>query len=131
MPPSSTVENYLKAIYQAQAASVKADAPVSVSSEHRAELDRRVESHARNPDESLTWGLVLDQLREHTGRQFDYRVVRALLRSDILAAFADMMRTSRDEAIPERAFDAASTVAIPVAMVHSAPPRVRQTQPHH
>jgi len=44
--------------------SVEADAPVSVSSEHRAELDSRVESRARNPDESLTWGLVLDQLRD-------------------------------------------------------------------
>jgi len=44
--------------------SISADAPVAVSPEQRAEIDRRVEAHERNPDDLLTWEQVLDQLRE-------------------------------------------------------------------
>ena len=44
--------------------SIDADAPVSVSPEQRAEIDRRIEAHERNPDEFLTWDEVLDQLRD-------------------------------------------------------------------
>ena len=44
--------------------SIDADAPVSISPEQRAEIDRRVEAHERNPDELLTWDQVLDQLRD-------------------------------------------------------------------
>ena len=44
--------------------SIEAYAPVSVSPEQRAEIDRRVEAHERNPDELLTWDEVLDQLRD-------------------------------------------------------------------
>jgi acyl-CoA reductase-like NAD-dependent aldehyde dehydrogenase len=47
--------------------------------------------------------MVLEQLQEHAGRQFDHRVVRALMRSDILATYADMMRTHREEAFAEAA----------------------------
>lgn len=41
---------------------------------------------------------VLDQLEEHRGRQFDHRVVNALVSSDILADYADMMRLHRAKA---------------------------------
>ena len=44
--------------------SIEADAPVSLSAEQRAEIDRRIDAHERNPDELLTWDQVLDQLRD-------------------------------------------------------------------
>ena len=44
--------------------SINADAPVSVSPEQRAEIDRRVAAHERNPDALLSWNEVLDQLRD-------------------------------------------------------------------
>jgi putative nucleotidyltransferase with HDIG domain len=40
---------------------------------------------------------VLTQLQEHAGRQFDHRVVRAIMRSDILADYAAAMRDQRDD----------------------------------
>jgi len=42
--------------------SIDADVPVVVSPEQRAEIDRRVETHERNPNELLTWGQAPDQL---------------------------------------------------------------------
>lgn len=39
---------------------------------------------------------VIDQLAEHAGRQFDHRVVRALVRSRILQDYADAMREARE-----------------------------------
>ena len=48
---------------------------------------------------ALPLTVVLEQLQQHAGRQFDHRVVRVLLRSDILAEFAEMMRTSRSEEV--------------------------------
>ena len=44
--------------------SIEADAPVTISPDQRAEIDRRVQAHERNPDELLTWDEVLDQLRD-------------------------------------------------------------------
>jgi putative addiction module component (TIGR02574 family) len=44
--------------------SIDAEAPVSVSPEQRAEIERRIQSHETNPGELLTWGDVLDQLRD-------------------------------------------------------------------
>ena len=44
--------------------SIDADAPVSISPEQRAEIDRRIAAHGKNPDELLTWDEVLDQLRD-------------------------------------------------------------------
>ncbi len=41
---------------------------------------------------------VLQQLREHAGSQFAPRVVRALLESDIISEYADIMRASRSPA---------------------------------
>ncbi len=43
--------------------SIEADTPVSLSSEKRAELDRRVRAHETNPDELLSWDQVLERLR--------------------------------------------------------------------
>jgi putative addiction module component (TIGR02574 family) len=44
--------------------SIDAEAPVSVSPEQRAEIERRIQSHETNPGELLTWDDVLDQLRD-------------------------------------------------------------------
>ena len=56
--------------------SIPADAPVAIPPEQRAELDRRIAAHERNPDELLTWDhQVLDGLRDqsqqHGGRGGD------------------------------------------------------------
>ncbi len=51
--------------------------------------------------EALPLTVVLEQLQDHAGRQFDHRVVRALMRSDILAEYAEMMRVHREEAASE------------------------------
>jgi putative nucleotidyltransferase with HDIG domain len=40
---------------------------------------------------------VLEQLEQHGGQQFDHRVVQALVRSDILAEYAETIRASRAE----------------------------------
>ena len=47
---------------------------------------------------ALPLTVVLEQLQEHAGRQFDHRVVRALMRSDILEEFAEVMRANREDA---------------------------------
>ena len=44
---------------------------------------------------ALPLTMVLEELQLHSGQQFDYRVVRSLLRSDVLADYAEMMRASR------------------------------------
>ena len=44
---------------------------------------------------ALPLPLVLEQLQEHAGRQFDHRIVRALIGSDILADYAELMRGTR------------------------------------
>lgn len=79
---------------------------------------------------ALPLSVVLEQLREHAGRQFDHRVVRALLRSDILGDYAERMKEAREETLLERAPDPA--MAIPGA-VSSARLRYqrRQTHPYH
>lgn len=43
--------------------SIESDTPVTLSLEQRAELDRRIKAHERNPDELLSWNQVLDRLR--------------------------------------------------------------------
>ena len=43
--------------------SIESDTPVSLSPEQRDEINRRIEAHQANPDESLTWDQVLDRLR--------------------------------------------------------------------
>ena len=41
---------------------------------------------------------VLEQLEQHRGQQFDHRVVQALVSSEILADYAEMMRGGRSDA---------------------------------
>lgn len=51
---------------------------------------------------ALPLSVVLDQLEEHAGRQFDARIVRMLLASDIVHEYARLMNQVRDspEALP-------------------------------
>ena len=44
---------------------------------------------------ALTVPVVLQQLSEHAGRQFDPTIVDAVLKSDILTDYADTMRLQR------------------------------------
>ncbi|MDA1102109.1 MAG: HD-GYP domain-containing protein [Gemmatimonadetes bacterium] len=48
---------------------------------------------------ALPLRIVLEQLEFHRGQQFDHRVVQALVRSDILVEFAELMRLSRAESV--------------------------------
>jgi putative nucleotidyltransferase with HDIG domain len=72
---------------------------------------------------------VLDQLKEHAGTQFDLGIVKLLLRSEILAAFADMMREEREKQ-REKAEDLVETVAgvtpLPVPSMRNRPHRLRR-----
>ena len=45
---------------------------------------------------ALSLQIVREQLREHAGRQFDHRAVRALMDSDILDEYSEIMRISRE-----------------------------------
>jgi putative nucleotidyltransferase with HDIG domain len=51
---------------------------------------------------ALSIDIVKQQLREHAGRQFDHRVIRALMTSNILADYDSIMRSSRSVPITER-----------------------------
>jgi putative nucleotidyltransferase with HDIG domain len=64
---------------------------------------------------ALPFATVLNELQEHAGRQFDHRVVRAVMRSDILEDYAAMMRTHREEASAEAAAEQASSLLPPAA----------------
>ncbi|MDH3206632.1 MAG: HD-GYP domain-containing protein [Gemmatimonadota bacterium] len=55
--------------------------------------------------DALSLSVVLEQLQEHAGRQFDHRVVKALVNTDILAAYAETMRAARQEQSAERTLD--------------------------
>ncbi len=46
---------------------------------------------------ALPLAVVLEQLELHAGKQFDHRVVKALVSSEILANFAELMRKERAE----------------------------------
>lgn len=46
---------------------------------------------------ALPLSVVLDQLQEHAGVQFDGHIVQTLVRSDILAGYAETMRAHREE----------------------------------
>jgi putative nucleotidyltransferase with HDIG domain len=48
---------------------------------------------------ALPLTVVLEQLDLHAGKQFDHRVVKALVSSDILANFAELMRQERAERV--------------------------------
>ncbi len=45
---------------------------------------------------ALTTSAVREQLQEHAGKQFDHRVVRAMMTSDVLNDYEDIMRLSRE-----------------------------------
>ncbi|MDH3271305.1 MAG: HD-GYP domain-containing protein [Gemmatimonadota bacterium] len=50
---------------------------------------------------ALSLPLVIEQLEEHRGQQFDNRVIQALVTSDLLTEYAEMMRTNRARATAE------------------------------
>ena len=60
--------------------------------------------------DALPLTTVLEQLHQHAGRQFDHRIVRALLRSEMLAEYAAAMRTARADG-PRALVDRAEAVA--------------------
>jgi putative nucleotidyltransferase with HDIG domain len=74
---------------------------------------------------ALPLTVVLEQLDQHGGKQFDHRVVHALVRSDILAEYAEMMRESRVELepVPEESI-AVAPLPLPVRQL-VRPNRVR------
>ena len=53
---------------------------------------------------ALPLGVVREQLAEHAGKQFDHRIVRAMMASDVLDDYADIMRLGREatEIVAER-----------------------------
>ena len=55
--------------------------------------------------QALQLTVVLEQLQYNAGLQFDHRAVGALLRSDILAEYAEMMHASREKVVSETAPD--------------------------
>jgi len=65
---------------------------------------------------ALTVPIVMQQLREYSGTQFDPVVVNVLLSTDLLADYADIMRAGRDEGQTRKSVD------LPV---HAVPPRHR------
>lgn len=73
---------------------------------------------------ALPLAAVIEQLEEHRGRQFDHRVVEALVSSDILVDYAEMMSNVRAKAGPG-AEKFGGHVAIPTPMLapHARPNR--------
>lgn len=65
---------------------------------------------------ALPLAVVLEQLDLHAGKQFDHRVVKALVSSDILAEFAEMMRQARAERV---VVPADSSPAVPSSLAAS------------
>jgi len=51
---------------------------------------------------ALPLPVVIEQLREHAGQQFDHRVIRALIESPILEQFAEKMRGVREQQSAEK-----------------------------
>lgn len=66
---------------------------------------------------------VLEQLEEHRGKQFDHRVVNALVSSDILGEYAEMMRGIRSGADEEAEMLAPSPLPRPKMPVTTRPTR--------
>jgi len=44
--------------------SIPVETPLPISPEQREEIRRRIAAHERAPDNTLTWGEVLDRLRD-------------------------------------------------------------------
>jgi HD-GYP domain-containing protein (c-di-GMP phosphodiesterase class II) len=61
---------------------------------------------------ALPLSKVYEQLEVHGGQQFDHRIVRALVSSEILADYAEMMRAARAAASTEEQLDPPGAVAV-------------------
>lgn len=73
--------------------------------------------------------VVLDQLKEHTQTQFDERIVRALVQSEILAEYAETMRAHREETVLAENEDLApfvTPIPLPSPIMVSRPKRLRE-----
>jgi putative nucleotidyltransferase with HDIG domain len=75
---------------------------------------------------ALSLTVVLEQLELHRGKQFDHRAVDALVSSDILAEYAEMMRAARaiasSEALQEQGSPTSPTPAPAVGRSRPAQP---------
>jgi len=68
---------------------------------------------------ALSIPIVMQQLREHTGTQFDPAVVRALLASNLLVDYADMMRAwRRDDRKARSSLVTPISTAMPRKLAH-------------
>jgi putative nucleotidyltransferase with HDIG domain len=76
--------------------------------------------------DALPLSRVLEQLKEHAGRQFDLRVAEALVQSNILDEFAESMRVTRLEQAAERAVD----IAPHIPSMHEPPTRTTLRRYH-
>ena len=74
---------------------------------------------------ALPLRLVLAQLEQYRGQQFDHRVVQALVSSDILGEYAEMMRNGRAAQTAVPATDHGRPLPIPGSMAsgHGRAPR--------
>ncbi|MEM7416113.1 MAG: HD-GYP domain-containing protein [Gemmatimonadota bacterium] len=78
---------------------------------------------------ALPLHVVLEQLTEHSGTQFDRRLVQTLLETNILADFAAMMNTEREASRPEVDTEIPMVTALPVPSLQTPPqPRIRRYQ---
>lgn len=78
---------------------------------------------------ALRLPMVLDQLRQHSATQFDANIVATLVKSDILADYAEMMRRHREEpATPDIPLDVhGSATPLPVpSLMNVRPQRLRR-----
>ena len=78
---------------------------------------------------ALSFPVVLDQLEQHSGQQFDHRVVMALVSSGILAEYAATMRVHRDEVLTTAIEDSTPVIPLHVvpSLVAATTPRSRKT----
>lgn len=80
---------------------------------------------------ALGLGVVLDQLKEHSGTQFDEGIVQVLLHSDILAEYAEMMRRQRRESDTTSAVLDPGSGVVPLPAPSMANPRTRRLHRYH
>lgn len=78
---------------------------------------------------ALPLTVVLEQLEVHRGQQFDHRVVKALVSSDLLAEYAEMMRTTRAKTTSD-SMEAGKPISIPSPMIRPASRASRKVRYH-
>ncbi|MDX1645557.1 MAG: HD-GYP domain-containing protein [Longimicrobiales bacterium] len=71
---------------------------------------------------------VLDELEKFRGQQFDHRVVNALVSSDLLDEYADMMRASRAKSIAAENLE--KPLAVPTPLMPQTGRRLRKASSH-